>query len=186
MNHPGYRSGHLPSTMPGEMPLDERIQRAIESGTNIGIHPRKVVSLLPDEWQTIICALQRQREQPVEVAKLVKRLRTSPVLDSSSALLAPLLLEAASAFEYISAQVAELQATLNSEHDAHMECHAKAEAADKLLADSESKRQAAENDAERYRLLKSNAYNWPTVTGTYADIDDLEAAIDAKMEKPNA
>ena len=65
MSHPDDRSGHLPSTMPGEMPLDERIQRAIESADNVGIYPRKVVSLLPDEWQTIISALQRQREQPI-------------------------------------------------------------------------------------------------------------------------
>ena len=95
-------------TTPSATPLDERIQRAIESENNIGIYPRKIVSLLPNEWQAIISALQRQREQPVgEVAELVKELN-----GPYSTLARSLAHRAASTLESLSAQVAELTRTL--------------------------------------------------------------------------
>ena len=68
------------------------------------------------------------------------------------------------------------------EHDAHRECHAKAEAAEARLREGEK-------DAERYRWLRDSARRYYVADGgrdwRHVFGDELDAAIDAALSKPS-
>lgn len=47
--------------MSAEKKLADRIQEAIKSPENIGVHPRKVFAGLPADWKRVLRALRKYR-----------------------------------------------------------------------------------------------------------------------------